>query len=156
MKLPQLLPYFPFRHLSSMAASWHAPRMSTVTRADVSTLSPTQRLESPSGITIWNHHTLGLRRLASGFPAVDRLHDDWLDLGPTFRDAQSIRRSPSLCLNIVTLFTPHSKRHTALYLSPRDVSVRVRPPPLCHQPEVRHSRCATGQQSGFNNPLDCQ
>jgi hypothetical protein len=89
--------------------------MSTVTRPDVSTCR--QR----SG---WNHDTPGLRRLASGFPAVDRLHR--LDLGPTFRHTQPIRRSPSLCLqhhDVLTAFQTSYRPTPQL----RDVSVRVRP-----------------------------
>jgi hypothetical protein len=68
----------------------------------------------------WNHHTPGLRRLASLDFLQDRLHRCRGLARPClkpFRDSQSIRRSPSLCLQHHDALTPHSKRHTALHLS---------------------------------------
>ena len=120
--------------------------MPTVTRPYVSTCR--QR----SG---WNHHTPGLRRLAPGFLAVDRLHRSRIGsiLGQPSRDAQSTRRSPSLCLQDRDALLHRIPNVIPPYTSaPRNVSVRVRPLLLCHQPEVPHSRRATGQQSAFNNP----
>jgi hypothetical protein len=68
----------------------------------------------------WNHHTPGLRRLASWISCSGSL-TSMPRIGSTlpqpFRDSQSIRRSPSLCLQHHDALTPHSKRHTALHLS---------------------------------------
>jgi hypothetical protein len=95
--------------------------MSTVTRPDISTCR--QR----SG---WNHHAPGLRRLASGFPALDCLHrcEDWLDLGQPFPRQPSLFGDPlAFCLqhhDALLHCIPTSYRSTPQL---RYVSVQVRP-----------------------------
>jgi hypothetical protein len=107
-----------------------------------------------AGITI-PQACVGLRL---GFPAVDRLHR----CRGLARPCLSLSAIPSLfgdplafAFNIMTL------SHRIPNVIPPYTSAKERvsaslAPPLCHQPEVPYSRRATGQQSGFYSPLDCQ
>jgi hypothetical protein len=90
----------------------------------------------------WNHHACpGLRPDFLQWLAYTDMR-----IGSTFANLPPI---PSLFGDPLAF-----QRHTALYLSRGRVRAS-QAPPLCHQPEVPHRRRATGQLSGFDNPLDC-